>query len=450
MVPRARWSWASARGWALCVMLTAGLTGCAIPDWFDKDEDPPLKGKRISILALKDSVRADPETADIPVRVPPPYANPDWSQAGGSSAHAMYHLSLGSPLTQLWQADVGEGSDDDKQLLAQPLVVGDRVFTMDSQSLVTAFDRNSGGQVWRASLDPEDEDDGFFGGGIAFDDGRVLVTTGFARVFALDAGSGEVLWEQSVPAPIRAAPTASGGRVFVVTIDSQLFALAADTGRRLWDHAGIQESAGLLGNASPAVSGSTVVVPYTSGEIFALLVENGRVLWGDSLQSIRRSDPVADMAHIRGLPVIDRGIVLAISHAGQMVAIDLNRGVRAWDANLGGIEMPWVAGDFIYLMTNEHQVVCVTRRDGRVRWVQQLPLYEDPEELEGPVRWVGPVLAGDRLIVAGSNRQALALSPYTGEILSGIDLPGGPAVAPVVAGGTIYFLTEDSILVAMR
>ena len=362
----------------------------------------------------------------------------------------MYHLSLDSPLSPQWQTNIGEGSDDDKQLLAQPLVVGERIYTMDSQSLVTAFERSSGKQVWRTDLEPEDEEDGYFGGGIAFDEGRVYVTTGFARAFALDAGSGEVLWEQTLPAPVRAAPTASGGRVFIVTIDSQLYALAAEDGRRLWDHAGIQEAAGLLGNASPAVAGSTVIVPYTSGEIFALLVENGRVLWGDSLQAVRRVDPVADMAQIRGLPVIDRGIVLAVSHAGQMVAIDLNRGVRAWDTSLGGIEMPWVAGDFIYLLTNEHQVVCITRQEGRVRWVQQLPLYENPEDLEGPIRWVGPVLAGDRLIVAGSAGEALALSPYTGEILSGIDLPGGPAVTPVVAGGAIYFLIEDATLVAMR
>jgi outer membrane protein assembly factor BamB len=253
-----------------------------------------------------------------------------------------------------------------------------------------------------------------------------------------------------MPAPMRAAPTASGGRVFAVTIDSQVFALAEDDGRRLWDHQGIQETAGLLGNASPAVAGSSVVVPYTSGEIFSLLAENGRVLWADSLQAVRRIDPVADMAQIRGMPVIDRGIVLAISHSGRMVAIDLNRGVRAWDIDLGGTEMPWVAGDFIYLLTNEYQMVCVTRKDGRIRWVQQLPLYLNPEDLEGPIRWVGPVLAGDRLIVAGSNSEALALSPYTGEILGSVDLPGPAALTPVVADSTIYFLTDDATLVAMR
>jgi hypothetical protein len=60
------------------------------------------------------------------------------------------------------------------------------------------------------------------------------------------------------------------------------------------------------------------------------------------------------------------------------------------------------------------------------------------------------VLAGDRLILAGSNEVAVSVSPYTGEILGEIDLPAAPAVSPVVAGGTLYFLTENATLVALR
>ena len=126
-----------------------------------------------------------------------------------------------------------------------------------------------------------------------------------------------------------AAPVVSGGRVFAVTLDNQVHALDVADGRSQWSHRGIEEAAILIGAASPAVAGSSVVVPYSSGEIFSLLAENGRVLWNDSLAAVNRIDPIADLAHIRGLPVIDRGLVLAVSHSGRMVAIDLRRGVRA-------------------------------------------------------------------------------------------------------------------------
>ena len=269
-------------------------------------------------------------------------------------------------------------------------------------------------------------------------------------VYALDAESGEILWQQRVSAPVRAAPTVSGGRVFVITLDNRTFTLAADNGRRIWEHTGVQEIAGLLGAASPAVAGSVVVIPYSSGEVYALLVENGRELWSDALTAVNRFDPLSSLADIRGQPVIDRGLVLIVSHAGRMVAIDLRRGARAWEIEVGGVQMPWSAGEFIFMLTNDSQLICLTRSSGQVRWVLPLPRYENPEELSDPINWFGPVLAGDRLIVAASTGDAFSVSPYTGELIGYLDLPGAPAVPPVVADNTLYFLTQSAELIAAR
>ncbi len=437
---------------ALPVLGLAGLvllSGCGT--FLGKSEtDRPLPGKRVSILAVDRGLSPDRAITELDVSLPPPYVNDAWPQAGGSAAHAMYHLQLGDTPKRKWKSDVGEGSGDDRHILAQPLVVGGTVYTMDARSLVTAFDSESGRRLWRTDVELEEEDGGYFGGGLAYEDGRLFVTTGFAIIFALDAQSGEIIWQQRVTGPMRAAPTVSGGRVFATTLDNRTFALAADNGRRLWEHTGVQEIAGLLGGASPAVAGSVVVVPYSSGELHALLVENGRELWSDVLTPVNRFDPVSNLAQIKGLPVIDRGLVLAISHAGRMVAIDLRRGIRAWELEAGGVQMPWTAGDFIFLLTTESELICVVRQSGRVRWVRALPRFEDPEDLEGPIGWFGPVLAGDRLIVTSSTGDAISISPYTGELLGRLRLPGTPTVAPVVANNTLYILTEDADLVAIR
>ncbi len=434
----------------------AGLLGAcstvgdAYEDFFGGTPEQILPGQRIAILSLDRGLRPDPAVAEVQVQLSEPYVNRSWTHFGGNPEHAMYHLALGDSPRRIWTAKIGDGSSDDRRLLAQPLVVGGVVYTMDSLATVSAFDAARGGLLWRSDLEPEYEDDGYFGGGIAYDAGRIYVSTGFARVFSLDAETGVVIWQQPVPAPIRAAPTAAKGRVFVVTLDNQTVALSAETGERLWNHSGLQEATGLIGGASPAVSGSTVIVPYSSGEIVGLLAENGRVLWSESLSSITRVDPLGDIAHIRGAPVIDRGVVFAISHSGRMIAVDLRRGVRAWEVALGGIEMPWVGGEFIFVLTNDAQLVCLTRREGRIRWVRPLARFAKPEKQDDPIHWAGPVLAGDRLIVAGSNRQALSISPYSGEVLGVIDLPDAVFLAPVVADNTLYFLTEGANLIALR
>jgi outer membrane protein assembly factor BamB len=431
---------------ALCLL----IAGCGtVEGWFEEEEEL-LPGERISILALDRGVEADPSIADLRVTLPPAQSNADWPTAGGNNAHNLGHVALSGGLQRAWVTGIGEESDDEGKILAQAVVANGRVYTMDSRALVSSFDAGSGSPIWRNDLEPEEEDEGFFGGGLAVAGGKVFVTTGFARVFALDAGSGNVIWEGRVPAPMRAAPTVADGRVFAVTLDNAVYAFDAEDGTELWQHVGFQELAGLVGAASPAVSGSTVIAPYSSGEIFALLAENGRELWSDNLATRNRTDQSSDLADIRALPVIDGERVIAISHSGRMAALDMRRGIRAWDIKLGGKEMPWVAGDFIYAVTKEAQLVAVTRDQGRVRWVRNLDRWEDPEDREDPISWVGPVLAGDRLIVASSTGAALTVSPYDGEILGSTQLPGPVSVPPSVANGVLYFVTDGGELAALR
>ena len=46
--------------------------------------------------------------------------------------------------------------------------------------------------------------------------------------------------------------------------------------------------------------------------------------------------------------------------------------------------------------------------------------------------------------------EALAVSPYTGEILGQQDLSGAASLGPVVAGGTVFVVTDDGRLLALR
>jgi outer membrane protein assembly factor BamB len=242
----------------------------------------------------------------------------------------------------------------------------------------------------------------------------------------------------------------SDGRLFTVTIDNQLVVYATDDGRRLWSNTGVEEAAGFLGGATPAVLGDVVVAAYTSGDLLAFDVVSGRTIWSDNLAGRQGGNAIAALTDIRGRPVIDRDRVIAIGNGGVMAAIDLRRGGRIWDNGLGGTQMPWAAGDFIYLVTSSSEVVCLTRDEGRIKWVQSLPQFEDMEDKEDPIYWSGPVLVEDRLLVTGSNGVALAFSPYTGKLLGKQTLPDRSHLPPVVANKTVYMLSDDADLIALR
>jgi len=276
------------------------------------------------------------------------------------------------------------------------------------------------------------------------------MSTGFGQLIAVRADNGAELWRSSLPGPSRSGPGVGGGRVFVVTIDNQTVAFDVESGKKLWAQSAVSEVAGLLGSASPALIGNTVIVPYSSGELVALRVNNGRLVWSDSLAFVRKTDTLSTVAQIRGHPVVDRGLVYAVSYSGRLVAIDLRTGARIWDRPIGGSETPWVAGDFVYVLSNDGDLYCLTRLGGRVRWIRPLPRYEDPDDKDGPLKWYGPVLASDRLIVVGNEGEVLSVSPYTGNFLSKLELADNFSVPPIIAMGSLYFLTDDADLIVYR
>jgi outer membrane protein assembly factor BamB len=101
-------------------------------------------------------------------------------------------------------------------------------------------------------------------------------------------------------------------------------------------------------------------------------------------------------------------------------------------------------------VTDQAQLLAVARSNGKVKWMTQLPRYRDEEDKKGAVRWVGPVLAGDRLILANSRGQITNVSPIDGTIQSTVETKMPVSLPMAVAGSTLYILHDEGQLTAWR
>lgn len=418
------------------------------------DDRGPLKGERISILDYQGALQPDaPKEGSeaTAIAVPKAWQNEFWPQAGGYPNHSMQHLALNEgELKQVWSANIGEGKTKRLPLLAQPVVVDGRVFTLDSDARLSARSTKDGKELWAVSIRSQNESDPVISGGMSFSNAVLYVTNGYNEILAMNPESGKIFWRQTLPAPSRAAPTIMENRLYVTTLDGRVLALNPSNGNLLWEYTGITESAGLVGAASAAANYDIVLPVFSSGEITALRVENGSVAWSDNLANVRAIGGLASLSDIRALPVIDRGLIIAISYAGRMVAIDERSGARVWQREIGGSQTPWVAGDYIFVVTSDSQLVALSRDSGAVLWVTQLDKYENPDKNEGRLLWTGPVLAGNRLIAVSSNGLLVEVQPDNGTVLKRHDIGAPVTIAPVVADKALYILNEKGTLLAFR
>ncbi len=435
----------------LLVLAAASLLqGCGILRG-SKGPTTPTVGERIPILSTDAEVEADPALAGIPVSVPLPFLNADWPQPGGNASKSMGHVALGDSLSVAWSVSIGVGSSNQARLAAEPVVADGRVYTIDTRAFVRAFSAENGAPIWSTQIRADNSPlSTLFGGGVSFDSGRIYATNGAGDAAALDASTGAILWTVKPGGPLRGAPTIAAGNVYVVSQDNQLFALDETTGETRWTGIGSYEQAGVFGTAAPAFAQSTVVAGFSSGELTAFRYENGQVVWQDALARTGISTVVGTISDIDADPVIDQGRVFAVGQGGRMVAVELITGQRAWELNIAGISNPWVAGDWVFVVTDRAQVLAVSRASGQVRWISQLTRWRDAEDRQGQIFWRGPVLAGNRLILASSAGQIAFVSPSDGSVYSTTDTRTPISLPPVVANNTLYILDDSGRLTAWR
>ena len=206
----------------------------------------------------------------------------------------------------------------------------------------------------------------------------------------------------------------------------------------------------MFGVAAQAAAQGTIVAGFSSGELTAYRYENGRTLWADSLSRTTISTTVGSLADIDAEPVIDQGRVYAVGQGGRMVALELSTGQRLWEQNIAGISTPWVAGEWLFVVSDDARLLCIARGSGRIRWVSQLPAFRKPKNKRGPIAWVGPVLAGDRLWLANSEGEIVAANPTDGAVALTTEGRGPYSLPPVVANNMLFLLSDDGRLTAYR
>ena len=414
---------------------------------------------RVSVLGLEEVLKKDPALESVAVTLPAPQVFTDWATTGGNLSNAPQNVVGDGPLNVVMRRKVGAGAQGRRAVTAPPLVVGGRIYVIDSRNTVYALDQTTLRQIWRKDLTSTAtarnrflgrENADAIGGGISSGDGRIYAATGFGNLVALDGATGAEVWRMSANSPIHASPLAGGGRVFVTTNDSELFAVDAASGEVQWTQSAISEPARMLSSPSPALVGETLIAPFASGEVIAMLSANGRRLWAEALTRAGTTTSLSTINDIAGRPVVVDGIVFAGSQSGTFAGVDIRTGVRVWEKPIATVQTPWVAGSFVFVVSTTGELVAMDAKTGGVKWTRQLPAYKNERKKKDLITWTGPIIIGSRLVLASSDGRLEIVRPEDGTTIATRNIRSEIYVSPAMAGGALYYFTNDGEVLVVR
>jgi outer membrane protein assembly factor BamB len=435
--------------------LAALLAGCA-------EKEVILPGERFDVRTPLDAsipTEGEPAPTDtgvanrsVPITLPSPVVNADWTHRGSNARHLAPHVALSAQPARVWTADIGEGNSRRNRIATTPVVAGGQVFTLDSAGTVTATSAG-GATAWQVSLvPPNDSGSEASGGGLAFGDGKVFVTTVYGELVALDPATGGVVWRQRFLGPVTSAPTVAEGIVYVVGDDNSAWAVTVSDGRLRWEIPAAPSTPGRLGGAGPAVAGDLVLLPFPSGQLVGALRKGGVEVWRASVAGRRLGRAYGLVSEISADPVVAGPVTYVGNASGRLVALETRSGEQIWAAVEGATTTVALGGGSIFLVNDESRLVRLDADTGEVIWQVELPYFvnDKPNRRKAIFAHYGPILAGGRLVIASSDGLLRFFSPTDGSLVGSLEIPGGAAAAPVAAGGAIYVVGAEGQLHAFR
>jgi outer membrane protein assembly factor BamB len=459
----------SRRTQLLTVLMVAalGVSGCStlgkLNPFGGKDgpKETASAGERISIVPADQRLEVSEALKGVGFALPAPVVVTDWPLPGGTPEQSVEHVDAAPALEIAWRKDIGRGSGKGRFVTAPPIAAGGRIFTLDGEASVTAHDARTGAQIWRTNIRPSGKRDReAFGGGLAYADGKLFVSSGFREVIELDANTGAIGWRTRTEQPIHAAPTVADGRVMVVALDNTLLTFDAASGAAGWTYQALSEPARILAASSPAVSGETVVAAFGSGELVALRQQNGADLWNAALSRSSQTSALSEIRDIPGRPVIYQGDVFAVSHSGVFAATDMRTGTQRWSLPVVGVTTPWAAGDVVYVVSRDGQLICASRDNGQIYWMRDLNEGVKARKKGGffgiggrTIRkplWSSPILANNRLILTSSTGQLVSVNAKNGTVEKRMKLGAPAVIGPIASGNMLYVLSDTGQLIALR
>ncbi|MBL6606138.1 MAG: PQQ-binding-like beta-propeller repeat protein [Alphaproteobacteria bacterium] len=436
----------SLRGGASLLGALLMLAACA-------DNELILKGEREAVLLETSSLVIDDGAAAEFGAIGSAITNQDAGHPGLSAGHAGGHLTLETPLKRVWRSRVA-APEDDVVSLPQPMIADGRIYALGADALLTAFDLESGDVFWQFQVNAPDS--GLFpgkAGGIATNGEVVAVHAARDSLSLLDVKNGSEIWRVEHDSPLAGGPTLIDNAGVVVTdIDGYVFVYRLADGELAWQSVGLPVDTVVFGAPSPAVSGAELVLAGAGGEIAIQKVENGQLLWADSLATLSPTTPLQELGDVLAHPIHDGENIYVISQSGLLSAYESKTGFQIWEHPIAGVQMPWIAGDSLFVLSVEGHVIALRKSDGAVRWMTALDgSGELGSAKPGTVtEYFGPVVASGMVHVLSEGGKLVSLNAETGAEVSSQSLGSKVNIPPQIAQSSFIYLTESGQLNVMR
>lgn len=332
----------------------------------------------------------------------------------------------------VWSASNTFGSAKGNSILRLALTPK-AVITAENRGILRSRDRLTGDLLWEKNTKTQ-----ITGGPTVVSD-YILVGTRDKGLYAYHVNSGDLLWQVPMTGEILAAPAGTQDRVFVHAMDGSVSAIQLSDGKVIWRHSLSTPPIVLRHSSSPVFSGNHVFVGFSNGRLMALHRVDGSTGWEHELSFPKGRSDIQRMADISADPIIENGVLYAVSYQGHLAALQAESGTTLWERELSSFSGFALNKNALYVAESKGAIVAIDRRSGKVLWEQKA--------LEGR-RLSQPAVIGQVVVVGDDDGYLHWISATDGSFQSRLQFDKQGIEAPLVVKNNLLYVLGRSGKVA--
>lgn len=305
-----------------------------------------------------------------------------------------------------WSVDTGKGAIENFFDM-QPLVIDNKIFTIDTKGLIQQVDAVKGKVEWsyESGLSAI--------AGLSGNESYLVATSSEGQVvlFERTEKSLNQVWQKLLNSEIRSRAILDRQQVFVRTVDGHLSALNVSDGQVSWSVSRRVPALSLTGNSHPIVTAELVISGFDNGKLVALERENGAVAWESTVGVPSGRTEIERLVDLDGQFIVRDGVIYICAFQGKLAAITVNSGQVLWTRKFSSFQAIEADDEALYMTDDRSHLWSIDRRTGSAFWKQ---------DVLNARKITAPKLVANKLVVADLQGYVHWFNKQDGKLVSRI------------------------------
>ena len=271
----------------------------------------------------------------------------------------------------------------------------------------------------------------------------LIVTDSISKYYAMNIGTGELLWSKNHSAHFNSQVKIYKDKFFAVDTQNVLRCYSIEDGTELWRVKTERALIKSVKKLSLIIIDNKVYFNNSIGDITAVDIKNGNLLWLTPTQS---SEILGQSFFIKSSNLVaNNNSIFLSNNRSELFSLDLKTGILNWKHKINSTLTPTLVDNLIFTITMEGFLVVMENQKGNIIRITDI-FKQFKKKKRSKIKPVGFIIGSENIYLTTDHGRLIIIDITLGKTKSILKIDSDKVSRPFVLNQNLYIIKENSII----